>query len=37
MEVPEQYLDKDIYKKAKQMADEKYKRHSAYKSMYLSK
>lgn len=31
----DKYLDKDIYRKAKKMADETYKRHSAYKSMFL--
>jgi len=35
--VPEKYLDKNIYKKAKKKADETYERHSAYKSMYLSR
>jgi len=29
------FLDKDIYNRAKKLADEKYKKHSAYKSMYL--
>lgn len=37
MEIPNQYLDKSIYKKAKKKADETYERHSAYKSMYLSR
>jgi len=29
------FLDKDIYNKAKKLADKKYEKHSAYKSMYL--
>lgn len=29
------FLDKDIYNRAKNLADEKYKKHSAYKSMYM--
>ena len=29
------FLDKDIYKKAKKVTDEKYKKNSAYKSMFL--
>ena len=29
------FLDKSIYNKAKKKADEVYKKHSAYKSMYL--
>lgn len=29
------FLDKDIYNRAKKLADEKYKKHSAYKSMYM--
>eukprot|EP01050_Picozoa_sp_SAG11_P026139 SAG11_NODE_6151_length_1375_cov_1.985904_2_plen_69_part_00 len=33
----ENILNPDIYKKAKQKADKVYKRHSAYKSMYISK
>jgi len=37
MEVPDQYLDKEIYKKAKKQIDEQYKVHSAYKSMALGK
>jgi len=37
MEVPEQYLNPELYKKAKKKADATYKRHSAYKSMFLSK
>lgn len=31
----EKFLDKNIYNRAKKLADEKYKKHSAYKSMYL--
>ncbi len=30
-------LNPKIYEKAKKEADEKYKRHSAYKSMYITK
>ena len=30
-----QYLDKKLYEKVKKMADEKYKKNSAYKSMYI--
>jgi hypothetical protein len=33
----DKYLDKEIYKKAKRKADATYERHSAYKSMFLSK
>lgn len=29
------FLDKDIYTKAKKITDEKYKKNSAYKSMFL--
>lgn len=29
------FLDKDIYNRAKKLADEKYKSNSAYKSMYM--
>ena len=29
------FLDRDIYNKAKKLADKKYEKHSAYKSMYL--
>ncbi len=29
------FLDKDIYNRATKLADEKYKKNSAYKSMYL--
>ncbi len=35
--IPENVSNPELYKKAKKMADEKYKRHSAYKSMYLVK
>ena len=35
--IPDQYIDTDIYKKAKEIADEKYTDHSAYKSMFLGK
>ena len=35
--IPENVLNPDLYKKAKKMSDEKYKRNSAYKSMYLVK
>lgn len=31
------FLNIDIYKKAKKIADEKHKKHSAYKSMFLIK
>lgn len=37
MSIPENVLNKELYKKAKKIADEKYKRHSAYKSMFLVK
>lgn len=33
----DKYLDKDIYEKAKDYVNEKYKKHSAYKSMALVK
>lgn len=29
------FLDKEIYDRARKLADEKYKKHSAYKSMYM--
>ena len=29
------FLDKDIYNRATKLADEKYKKNSAYKSMYM--
>ena len=35
--IPDNVLNKELYKKAKKIADEKYKRHSAYKSMFLVK
>ena len=35
--VPENVLNPKLYKKAKQMADSVYKRHSAYKSMFIQK
>lgn len=34
MNVPDNVLDPDLYRKAKKKADETYKRNSAYKSMY---
>ena len=37
MDVPQRYLNKDIYKKAKKDADATYKKPSAYKSAYLVK
>ena len=37
MEIPENIIDKSLYKKAKKKADETYKRPSAYKSMYIQK
>ena len=30
-----EYLDKKLYNKVKKIADEKYKKHSAYKSMFI--
>ncbi len=30
-------INKDLYKKAKEKADKTYKKHSAYKSMYIQK
>lgn len=33
----DKYIDKNIYRKAKKIADKKYETHSAYKSMYISK
>jgi len=33
----EKYLDKNIYNKAKKIADDKYKKHSAYKSAFIVK
>tara|TARA_R100000278_G_scaffold119458_1_gene100918 strand:- start:338 stop:730 length:393 start_codon:yes stop_codon:yes gene_type:complete len=35
MAVPEKYIDKDIYKRAKAKADKTYKVPSAYKSAFL--
>jgi hypothetical protein len=37
MNIPEKYLDKDLYKKAKKWADETYKVNSAYKSLGMIK
>jgi len=37
MDIPENVINKDLYKKAKKKADETYKRNSAYKSMFLVK
>lgn len=31
----DKFLDKNIYDKAKKIADDKYKKNSAYKSMYM--
>ena len=31
------FLDQDKYKEAKKIADDKYEKHSAYKSMFLMK
>jgi hypothetical protein len=33
----ENIIDKDIYEKAKKIADKTYERHSAYKSMFINK
>ena len=35
--IPDNVLNKELYKKAKEIADKTYKRHSAYKSMFLVK
>ena len=35
--IPDNVLNKDLYKKAKKIADETYKKNSAYKSMFLVK
>jgi hypothetical protein len=35
MDIPENVANPELYKKAKKLADETYKRHSAYKSMFL--
>lgn len=37
MDIPENVINKDLYKKAKKKADATYKRNSAYKSMFLVK
>lgn len=37
MDIPDKYLNKAIYRKAKALADKTYERHSAYKSMFLTK
>jgi hypothetical protein len=33
--IPENVLNPELYKKAKETADKKYKKHGAYKSMFL--
>lgn len=33
----ENIIDKDIYEKARKIADKTYERHSAYKSMFINK
>lgn len=35
MEIPENVLDPDLYRKARKKADETYKKNSAYKSMFI--
>tara|TARA_B100001063_G_C16618174_1_gene479278 strand:- start:468 stop:899 length:432 start_codon:yes stop_codon:yes gene_type:complete len=35
--IPDNIVNKKLYKKAKKIADVTYKRHSAYKSMYIQK
>lgn len=35
--IPDNIIDKKLYLEVKKEADNKYKRHSAYKSMYISK
>ena len=35
--IPDNIVNKKLYLKAKKEADETYKRHSAYKSMFISK
>lgn len=35
MDIPERYLNKDIYRKAKKVADNTYEKPSAYKSAFL--
>lgn len=37
MNIPENVIDVSLYKKAKQLADQTYKRQSAYKSMFIVK
>lgn len=37
MNIPDNVLNPSLYKKAKKKADETYKRHSAYKSMFIQK
>tara|TARA_B110000967_G_scaffold178064_1_gene192584 strand:- start:175 stop:612 length:438 start_codon:yes stop_codon:yes gene_type:complete len=37
MNIPDNIINKNKYKKARKVADETYKRHSAYKSMYIQK
>tara|TARA_R100000697_G_scaffold79564_1_gene91725 strand:- start:338 stop:763 length:426 start_codon:yes stop_codon:yes gene_type:complete len=37
MNIPDNIIDKSLYRKAKKDADKTYKRNSAYKSMYLQK
>lgn len=36
-EYPQNVLDKELYDEARKRADETYKRHSAYKSMFIAK
>jgi hypothetical protein len=35
--IPDNVINKKLYMKAKKIANEKYKRHSAYKSMFIVK
>lgn len=35
--IPENIINKELYKKAKKKADETYKRHSLFKSAYIQK
>lgn len=37
MRVPDNILNKELYVKARKIADKVHERHSAYKSMYISK
>tara|TARA_R110000803_G_scaffold207306_1_gene275163 strand:- start:198 stop:674 length:477 start_codon:yes stop_codon:yes gene_type:complete len=37
IKIPKNIVNKDLYIEARKKADESYKRHSAYKSMYQSK